>query len=169
MNVFALDLSLTATGVAYPAGDTLTIAPKTTGMQRLAEIRDWLLPRLDLYDVDLVVLEGYAFGRPNQAVHLGELGGVIRLALWERGVVVAECPPASLKKYATGRGNASKDEVMAEAIRRLRYAGNSKDEADALWLRAAALDFYGEPVVRMPEANRDALRKVAWPSLGLAA
>lgn len=33
------------------------------------------------------------------------------------------------------------------------------------WLRAMALDHYGHPVVPMPAANREALRKIDWPAL----
>lgn len=70
--------------------------------------------------------------------------------------------PSSLKKYATGRGNAKKEEMLASAIRRLDYAGSSFDEADALWLREMALDHYTGQV-RVPESHRVALAKIDWP------
>lgn len=179
MNVVGLDLSLTATGVATVTR-TEVLRPKATGPERLAWIRDAVLDRcrVHLYrggyapdstdpDVaDLVVLEGYAYGRPNQAHQIGELGGVIRVALWEARVPYVEVPPAVLKKYATGHGNAGKGEVMASAIRRLGYEGHDDNEADADWLRTMALDHYGLSRIILPAAHREALGKVDWPELG---
>src|SRR5690606_1478975 len=74
--------------------------------------------------------------------------------------------PTSLKKYVTGRGNASKDEVLAAAIRRWPDAAiNGNDEADAYALRAMGLDHLGHPVADVPKTHRDALAKVAWPEV----
>ncbi len=168
MNVLGLDLSLTSTGVAHCDGSSSTWNVKLLGVNRLISLRDRLVGLLD-DPVDLVVLEGYAFGRPHHACHLGELGGVIRVTLHEAGVPWAVIPPASLKLYATGRGNASKEEMLVAAVRRLGYQGSSNDEADALWLRAMALDQHGHALVEMPIVHRKALAKVEWPDLGVAA
>lgn len=165
MIVVGLDLSLTATGVALTTGESLTLKTRLIGMPRLAWLRDEILPVCRV--ADLVVVEGYSFNSRNGGEHLGELGGVIRLALHEAGVNYLEIAPAKLKRYACGAGNAKKDDVFAAAIRRLGYEGNSKDEADALWLRAMALDHYGAPVVEVPAKHREALAGVAWPSLTL--
>jgi Holliday junction resolvasome RuvABC endonuclease subunit len=172
--VVGLDLSLTATGVAWPAGETGTLTPTRTGMARLADLRDRILaicdPGIGVEGVaDLVAVEGYSFGsRHSQAHALGELGGVVRLALWEAGVPFVDVAPALLKKYATGHGNAPKEQVLAAAIRRLGYQGHDHNQADAAWLRAVALDAYGHPPTAMPEAHRQALAKVAWPELRTA-
>jgi crossover junction endodeoxyribonuclease RuvC len=175
--VVGLDLSLTATGIApsnFPQlRITYTVTTKTRGCERLAHIRDEVMKScapVEVWDPEwrmdapLVVLEGYAYGRPNQAAHLGELGGVIRLALHEAGVPYVDVPPSNLKKYATGKGNAGKEEVLAAAIRRLGYEGHDNNQADALWLQAMGYDALGRPVVEMPAVNRAALEKVEWPS-----
>lgn len=160
--VIGVDLSLTATGIAGPAA-TCTLAPKTRGCERLIWLRDRVRKVCEL--ADLVVIEGYAFSARNSHAHaLGELGGVVRVALHVASVPFVEVPPASLKKYACNRGNAKKEEILAAAIRRLGYEGSSHDEADALWLRHMGLDALGFAEIQMPEANREALKKVAWPS-----
>jgi hypothetical protein len=179
IEVIAFDLSLTATGVAHPNGETETLRPPKsvdTGMARLAWFRDAIADRVPVDGVDehadwrtLVVVEGYSFGTTRQASRahaLGELGGVVRLWLFDNDLAWVDVPPASLKRYACGKGNAKKDEVFAAAIRRLDYAGNSHDEADALWLRAMALAAYGVPVIEMPKTSRDALAAITWPVLG---
>lgn len=168
MKIVGLDLSLTATGVADWTG-TYTISPPKTaadGMPRL----DWLERRiLDVTELaDLVVIEGYSFGarRQSHTRAIAELGGVVRLALWRAGRPYVDVPPATLKKLSTGRGNAPKEEVLAAAIRRLGFEGHSKDEADALWLKVAALIHYGHPdAPDLPKTHLEGLGKVAWPEL----
>lgn len=168
-SVFGLDLSLTGTGIAEPNGATSVLRPKTKGVERLMEIRDDLYfaivdasRRANDRDV-LVMIEHYAYGRTHQAHQLGELGGVIRLMLHDEGIDFIDVAPTALKKYATGKGNASKDEVLAAAIRRLGYEGHDNNEADALWLQEIGLDgFDGQPP-RVPETHRDVLAKLDWP------
>lgn len=165
--VLGLDLSLTATGVADIDGTPHTIRPKTTGAERLHEIRTAVTRYLDgggtQWRAGLVAIEGYAFARPNQAHQIGELGGVIRHLLWMHTQPWVEVAPKQVKKYATGSGNAGKNEVLTAAVRRLGYEGSDDNEADALWLRALVLDALGEPVVTVPAPHREALAKVQIP------
>lgn len=165
--IVGLDLSLTATGIATDT-TTTTIKPKSlAGPERLTWITERMLEHLPIKV--LVVLEGYAYGRNNQAHQLGELGGVIRTMLWNLHVPYVVVPPATLKKYATGKGNAGKEEVLAAAIRRLGYEGHDNNEADALWLRAMGCAAYGQPLTDMPKASDSVVGHVLWPDLGEAA
>lgn len=170
MQILALDLSLARTGYAAPADSGILVPPKRSdrGTTRLAWFRSAIGELASRTGADLVILEGYSFGQARGSSHhhaLGELGGVVRLALHDRGLPYVEIAPATLKKYSTGRGNAPKNEVLAAAIRRLGYAGADDNEADALWLRAMALDHYGLATPTMPQLHRDALAKVGWPDL----
>jgi crossover junction endodeoxyribonuclease RuvC len=160
VKIAALDLSLTSTGVAFTDGSLCTIKAKRVGTERL----DWLEREIwfCVADADVVVLEGYSFGSKGRSLfQIGELGGVVRLKLWREGIAFAEVPPTVLKKLATGKGNASKDEVFAAAIRRLDYQGCSNDEADALWLRHAGLLHYNG--YNAAATHMEALVKVDWP------
>lgn len=179
MNVVGLDLSLTATGVAF-GGLAARISTKKDGCERLAAVRERVLEFLTPLP-DLVGIEGYSFNSKYGGERLGELGGVIRLQLWELGIPFVEIPPASVKKYATGSGTASKDEVLGAAIRRLGYERDDHNEADALWVRAMAYDHYGAPIVEVPASHRAALTAIVkkkgkpdrpailWPELRVAA
>lgn len=175
--IVGLDASLTATGLAPPDGGSVTLSVRTTGAARLYElttaIHGWVSG-----NVDLVAIEGYSYASRNGTHQLGELGGCIRLDLWRAGIPYVEIPPNSLKKYATGRGNASKDEMLAAAIRRLGYEGHDHNQADALWLREMARDAYGErwqaahgpgalnpALPRVPASHRAALTAITWPVL----
>lgn len=169
MNLISFDLSLTSTGWADASGCGVLQPPKLFGVKRLRWIRDNVL---DLAKgADLVVIEGYAFARPNQAHQIGELGGVIRLALADAGLRWVEVAPSSLKKFATGKGNAKKEDVLGAAIRKLRYDRNSFDEADALFLLQMARTHYAEPKVIGAMATvyeREALAGVEWPRIAQA-
>ena len=92
---------------------------------------------------DLVLIEGYAYARPYQAHQMGELGGVLRLTLAEFGYPFIVVAPGTLKKFATGNGNAGKDQMLSTAVRKLDYEGHDHNDADALWLLEMAMVHYG--------------------------
>jgi hypothetical protein len=192
VRVVGLDLSLTATGVAAADGVTVTLSGKShAGAERLRYLRDEIVHRIlveqtvevpDFHRdtphliegpasaVDLVCIEGYSYNSRNGGERLGELGGVVRLALHENEVPWVEISPAVVKKLATGKGNSAKEEVFAAAIRRLSYKGSSLDEADALWVREAALQHFGQPTTELPAKHLEALKGIEWPEIpGLAA
>lgn len=169
MRIIGLDLSLTRTGYVLPDGTTSVIVPPKgaeRGMPRLRWIRDSILSRARMSRVDLVVIEGYAMGMGREAHNhaMGELGGVVRLSLFEAGISFVDVPPAVLKKYATGKGNANKELVLVEAVKRLGFQGSDNNEADALWLWHMAHDRFDGVRSYVPATNREALGKVEWPA-----
>jgi len=173
VKVIGLDLSLTSTGVASNAGwaDRIRTRPALDPFDRLRSIRSNVLDHVR--HADLVVVEGPAFrGAGNETGHHQRAGlwWLVLEAIDARSIPWAQVPPACLKRYATGKGNASKDEVLAAVIRRfpaVEVAGN--DEADALVLAAMGADHLGCPMVEMPAAHRTGLAKVAWPARELPA
>jgi crossover junction endodeoxyribonuclease RuvC len=169
--VVGLDLSLTATGIATPDG-VCTRTSKGKAGASLADRRQRLLNlrlRIDMvlspYEPALVVVEGPAFGSRDGHAHdrSGLWWGVVDWLTYNK-VPVAEVPPALVKKYATGKGNAGKDEVLAAVVRRYPDVEvTNNNEADALVLRAMGCDWLGEPLATVPQTHRAALDKVAWP------
>ncbi len=167
MRILALDLSLTATGVASPTGELHTVKPDPRrGPERLCWIRDQLGDQVRA-GVDLCVLEGYSYGSAYSHAHaLGELGGVIRCLLHELHTGWVEVPPACLKLYACGKGNASKDQVLVAVVKRLGVQPLDSNQGDAAWLRAMAADVYNRVPPAVPSGHRRVLAKVAWPDVG---
>lgn len=158
--ILGLDLSLTCTG--WATLDTLT-GRHTTGTlevrtrdpyHRLRHLRTAVGSLLSATPPDVVTVEGYSYGSTGAAVtRLAELGAIIRVHLLDTRHPFHDVPPATLKRYATGKGNAPKTAVFAAAIRRLAYTGTSTDEADALWLAHLGAHLTGEPRVTLPAAH----------------
>ena len=164
MIIVAFDLSLTSSGWADASGVGVLVPPATVdrGIARLRWIRDAVLDRVT--GAAVVVLEGYSFASRGRAmVSLGELGGAVRCGLADSGVSWADVPPSCRALFATGKGNASKQAVLAEAIRKLGYPGHSFDECDALWLRTMACSQY-EPTATLTAPQRRALATIDWPA-----
>jgi crossover junction endodeoxyribonuclease RuvC len=167
------DLSLTSTGVATAAGETLSLQPPKhlRGMDRLVWLRDAFGNCIAPFGrpADLVILEGYSYGSKFSHSHaLGELGGVIRVWLHERGIVYVDVPPATLKVYVCGKGNATKDAVLVQAVRRSVREFRGGDEAEAFMLRAFGMAAYGFPLFDVPVPNQVAFKKIEWPLLDRA-
>lgn len=166
--VFALDLALRQTGWAWWRHDRgiysgVARTKQETGDERLIA---WEAIIAGLYpkNCDMVVIEGPAYGRHHKAHGLGELHGVVKAWLWNRESSIVTIPPTTLKKFATGKGNASKEMMLAEAVRRLDYPGHHHDEADALWLMQAVLHQYDRPEKKpLPKAQTAVLETIQWP------
>ena len=133
-HIIGLDLSLTAPGMAMIDGIEV-LKPKTTGVQRLTLIRDWVLLGVGAR-TSIAMLEGYSYASKFSRAHsLGELGGVVKVALAERDITIGIVEPKLLKKFATDNGNASKGDMLKAALRS-GYDDTTDDNAvDAWWLR----------------------------------
>lgn len=159
--LLALDLSLNSTGWCVALDTYGTLDPGSRrGAERLSWVRDQVLELEHKFQIETVCIENYAFARPNQAHQVGELGGVVRTSLFDAGIEFVEVAPSSVKKYATGKGNASKNAMLVAAGKRLGYDGDSNDEADAMWLHALVRDALGLPWVTVPQGHRDAVEAV---------
>lgn len=81
-------------------------------------------------------VEQYAFSKFSRALSgLHELGGVVKHRLFRKSALVLMPTPNEIKEFATGNGNASKDEMVAAALEVWPWMPRSKEEdnlADAL-------------------------------------
>lgn len=172
--VFGVDLSLTATGLSDGSQAVTLKPPKeaATGLGRMRWIVGTVLATVTsawLGDGDppFVVIEGPSYGSTKAASSAHERAGLWWLlveALDRAGIRYAVASPASLKLYATGKGNADKDAVMLATARRFDWFDGDNNAADALWLAAIGCALVGNPLVAMPAANCRALDKIALTS-----
>lgn len=149
-----IDLSITGTGIAVWNGEEVlyltrvhTPGPsKAVFEARVRIIRRYVMREILAYKPTLVAIEGAAYGRPNQAFALGELAGVIKYSLHQTNQAFVLVAPTRLKKFATGKGNATKYEVVQAAYPYLGHREYSHDEADAFFLAKFAYDNYADLV-----------------------
>ena len=161
-----IDLSLTSTGVSCQNILSCINSPNK-GIPRLIDISEQLTEMIEQIDGPIVgIIEGYSFASRNSQAHsLGELGGVIRTMLFKRSIPWVNVPPTVRAKFATGRGNAAKTEVMSAVSARtgLVFSGKGADDmCDAWILEEIGLVKYGTPRSSWPEANLRALDKIEW-------
>lgn len=137
--ILALDLSLTCTGTTVLHQDgtmqtsTITTRPGPLG-PRLRHLYDEIQHLIRQHPIDLLVIEGPSYGSTQGLLSAGQVRATFELAVWHYRLPVLEVPPGTLKQYATGRGNASKEEVLVAAVTRLGYTGHDNNEADSMWL-----------------------------------
>lgn len=77
--------------------------------ERYKTIADWALDKL--VGVDQVGLEGYAYGAKGKVFHIAENTGILKYKLFEAGIPVEIFTPSNVKKFATGKGNATKEDM----------------------------------------------------------
>ncbi len=168
--IIGIDQSLTGTGVCVLTSnrvETRLLEPSKGlhPVHRLrwfrAEFRALLDPGNGADPRTLVVFEGYGYGAKNSHSHaLGELGGVLKLALLDAGLEAAVVPPSVLKKFVTGKGNAPKDQVAKELFKRFGVDTLNNNEADAAGLAIIGLGLRGALANgALPKAHLAALKE----------
>lgn len=171
MRILGIDQSLTASGIAIVDGgrfERLEVLKTTTrGHVRLDQIMSHCL---DLAaDADAVALEAPTLSIRGSA-STGPLFGLfwmLKHALWKAGKEPIVVNPSQRAMYATGKGNANKDAVLAAVIRRYdddRLVDNNI--ADAAVIAAMVARMLGEPVQDesgLPAASIQVLAKIATP------
>lgn len=164
--ILGIDPSLTSLGICFPDGSTRAIVPKgLTGIPRIALHKRELTAVLHQVRPQLVAVEDYTRQMDSAVtIQLAELGGVLRLLLWELGYRAAFINPSTLKSYL-GAGRKKKDvtDFITDQANRTFL---TDDESDAWAVAAMASHAYGSPWIHTNEKQREFLKNVRWPALG---
>jgi Holliday junction resolvasome RuvABC endonuclease subunit len=167
VNVIGLDLSTARIGFAAADGELVSIVARAKAddpyrrLHELARSVELELARRPPRP-DLAVIEDYSLGGPGRIsmIRLGEIGGVVRTRLFELDIPMVLVRPSTLKRFATGRGDADKPAMVAAAVARGATPRND-DEADAFHARRmgrAALGLEG----KLADHELDAVSVVTW-------
>lgn len=136
MNTLALDLA-TRTGWAHTGGHSgVADFSSANGLRhRLGAFWGWLDAFVDANQTDQIVFES-AHHRGGAATRSGiGMQTVAILAGYRHDIPVRCVHTATLKKHATGSGRATKDEMLAAAIRQNPSVLFEDDNhVDAVWL-----------------------------------
>jgi len=113
------------------------------GIERLSDIRQWLRDTLDYCDkfwiIDDLGLEGTVL-QSHSALVLGELSAVVRLTIFDQfnqddapdhRKYPLKVPPMTLKKYASGKGTAKKQEMLMQIYKRWGIEFSDDNAADS--------------------------------------
>jgi len=95
-------------------------------------------------DLKLLVVEKVHVRYATAALSLGELVGRVKEWAAEHDVDLTWVPASTVKKFATGKGQADKAAMMAAATARGWHFHGDDNEADARWL----LEYAQEEIVR---------------------
>lgn len=150
MIILGIDPSLSSTGICIMSDDglvidSIAIQPISKGSERLAVFHQSLkiiIAKYDIHDIRAFI-EGYAFGANNQREALGELGGVLRLELYDGNIPVVVVQPTALKKFATGKGNADKILMGVQLMKEFGLEYPTSDQTDAYWLALFGRAYHG--------------------------
>lgn len=168
MNLLGLDLSLTSTGLSRD-GETSVYKTKSRGAERLSEVTQHVLAYCLTNSVQCVIVEGYSFASRNSQAHsIGELGGCVRMVLWENNIPYIEIPPTSRAKFATGKGNSGKTEVISAISSKTgkMFSGSgADDECDAWVLEQMGLQKIGLSNYSWTKEQLSSLDKIDWSPL----
>lgn len=150
MMTLGIDPSLTCTGIVVLTGagrvsrwQAITSKPDKTDpyslQHRCALVTDQLMALAR--KADHVWLENHGFhARVGMDTRQAELVGVLKTAMWRDSVPFKLASPGEIKKFATGRGNATKLDMQNECAR-IGFEPGAKNHnvADAYWLASLGL------------------------------
>ena len=151
-----LDQSYSGFGLTalYNDGESFSMCKKFdlkkegSGVTRLRAIQKWLMEELATRDftesIEHICMEGYAPGAKFGREKAGELGGMVKLAIY--GVVFKEpnagfptiVAPTSLKKFVLGVGKGGKNEMLLGCYKRWGMDFKDDNEADSYGLAKIA-------------------------------
>ena len=108
------------------------------GIERLVDIRQWLTDHLhylnERFWIEDIAMEGTVLAS-HAALVMGELSATVRLSIFDffhdERQYPLKVPPMTLKKYAAGKGNAKKQEMLLQIYKRWGVEFNDDNAADA--------------------------------------
>lgn len=153
--IIGIDLSITATGITTPDGPQL-IQTKSTqdDLTRYRTIIEAIQQPVKTLQPDLIVIEAPIKTRQSN-IRTHALHGIVRWTLQTEPLIYVV--PSTLKKYATGKGNANKIDMIIAARERLKIDTNDDNIADSAWLYTLGLDLLNHPPVTLPKTHRQAM------------
>jgi len=85
--------------------------PWQSEMDRYDDISSWALRVLTKHQVTQVYLEGYSFGSTGRVFNIAENTSILKYKLWNSLIHCDVVAPTTIKKFATGSGRASKEDM----------------------------------------------------------
>ena len=142
MRFVGLDLS-TKTGLVIidKSGNVLTEKEITSKVkqdpQRMIDLTEQVLSHLEKDDV--IAIEGFSYGSRGKGIAFQfGYGYSVQIALYTNDFNYLIVTPSQVKKFATGKGNASKDNMILPIYKKWGYEHESDNVRDAFVLAQIA-------------------------------
>ena len=87
----------------------------TSEPQRYENIAKWVIDTIQFYDYNAIPqinLEDYSFASKGRVFHIAENMGLLKYKLYREGWKYNLLAPSVIKKFATGKGNANKEDMV---------------------------------------------------------
>lgn len=134
-------------------------------LKRLSTIKNRILAIVKDYNIKNIMIEDYAYdankGRlqAGRVFDLGELGGTVKTALFEKRCKIYKISPNSLKKFITTDGGGSKDSMIENIKESYGYELENDNEADAFALARCLLTLGKEVEILAAKGGAEAYLK----------
>jgi hypothetical protein len=79
--------------------------------QRFDDIASWAMDCIAVDAQTVVFIEGYSMSSKGLVFNIAENTAILKHKLWKAGVPIQAIPPTVIKKFAFGKGNATKDQM----------------------------------------------------------
>lgn len=145
MRFVGIDLS-TKTGLVIlnESGQVINdeeITSKQEDPARMCEIVAKIMNQID--ERDFIAIEGFSYGSRGRGIGFQfGLGYALRIELYKQGYDYLIVTPAQVKKYATGKGNTSKDNMILPIYKKWRFEHDSDNVRDAYVLARIGYDMH---------------------------
>lgn len=147
--ILALDMSSTKIGACYDGRELETITLKGSDIAgRCAQAAAWIAGRVRGSDIDIVVIESPVGRFASALIPQCRVAGAVLAVLNYESVAWCEVSPAQAKKALTGKGVATKEQMIQAAqhsmtacgwVPRLPAINEHEADAYALWLAGKQL------------------------------
>lgn len=163
MKILGIDPSTVATGYSIITADKLELVPQIEVVEygaiktkrsnrmsdRIAKIYDDLQELIETHNPDILVSEDQFGGRVNAVKALSHVRGAIMVLASKKNLPLYLLAPSRVKKSVTGKGNASKKQVIKKISELFAIDENNltSDMADAIGIAYTYL-FFGDDKLR---------------------
>ena len=92
---------------------------------RYNQISEYFMSIIEIHKPKHIFLEGYSLGSTGKVFSIAENTAVLKTRLYDKNYYVSVIPPTVVKKFATGKGNASKT-IMREKFFEINDIANKR-------------------------------------------
>jgi len=134
-----------------------SVATQSKGFSKVIEVKKWIDSIIGGKKIMMVMIEDYSYNSKFGREGAGELGGVIRAYLWERGI---PCIPVSALTLKKTIGASDKSHIMKEVYKKFEIDVKDDNQADAFVLALIGKMLYNAVNELSKKMNQENISKI---------